>query len=72
MADRTFWNTPDIPGEQQRRLALFSCVVRLIVEKYGGGVELDCTSGTILLDIPQSKTPACIEELQEVLGSIKR
>jgi hypothetical protein len=71
MADRSFWNTPDTLGERQRRYALFSCIVRRIAEKYEGDAELDPVSGTMLLDIPHSKTAACVQELREVLTAIK-
>ncbi len=71
MTDRTFWNTPDVPGEEPRRLALFSSIVRSVVEKYGGGLELDLVSHTVVLDIPSINTAACIEELQDVLRPIK-
>lgn len=72
MEDRTFWNTPDLAGEEPRRIALFSCIVRFIVEKYGGHLQLDPVSHTIILSIPPSKTAACVQELEEVLGPTQR
>jgi hypothetical protein len=72
MADKTPCNNPDIPGKKQRQFALLARIVRHIVEKYGGSVKLDPASDTMLLNMPQDKTTACVQELQKALSPTKR
>ncbi len=70
--NRPFKDTPDMPDENPRRFALYCCIIRSVVEKYGGTAKVDSASCTVTLNIPQNKTTACTEELQEVLGPMMR
>ncbi len=48
--------------------ALFMAIVRFAVEKYGGRVRKDPSSGTTYVDIPDWAEDACLQELGNLVG----
>lgn len=49
----------------------FLCVVRDVLEKYGGSMNLD-EKHNIVLGIPQSKKAECFAELNGVIASLPK
>ena len=49
----------------------FLCVVRDVLEKYGGSMNLD-EKHNIVLSIPQSKKAACFAELDGMIASLPK
>ena len=49
----------------------FLCVVRDVLEKYGGSMNLD-EKHNIILGIPQSKKAECFAELNGVIASLPK
>jgi hypothetical protein len=49
----------------------FLCVVRDVLEKYGGSMNLD-DKRNIVLGIPQSKKAECFAELNGVIASLPK
>ena len=47
---------------------LFLSIVRLIVEKYDGHLDIDDQNGTFTVNVPESKKANCIRELEEAVG----
>ena len=65
-ADGFVWAT----SEQARLRALSLYVIRSIVEKHGGTVEVDLATDTINIDVPQAEEVACAREIEEQVGSM--
>ncbi len=63
-------NSPS-PSEASRERGAHLLLMRLVrdvVEKHGGSMEIDPKSNTAVLGIPDSKKAACFEELEEIIG----
>ena len=59
----------DEPG---RSRLLFLCLVRLIVEKHGGHLDINEKNNTFVVNIPENKKEACFKELREAVGPMKQ
>ena len=45
-------------------------VIRSIVEKHGGTVEIDLATDTIHIDVPEKEQIACAQEIEEQVGAL--
>ena len=58
----------EILSERARVHALFTCILRPIVQKHGGSIEMDPETQHPIMKIPQRSRVACFEELGELLA----
>lgn len=57
----------DIPATEEARFhVLFLCVVRTIVEKYGGTMETDPETYDAQISIPKGSETMCFDELERL------
>jgi len=61
-------DTTEMFSERARVHALFTCILRPVVEKYGGTIEIDPATQSPIISIPQRTKVACFEELGELLA----
>ena len=61
-------DTTEMLSERARVHALFACVLRPVVEKHGGTIEIDPGTHQPIISIPQTTKVACFEELGELLA----
>jgi hypothetical protein len=57
-------------SEQARLRALSLYVIRSIVEKHGGTVDIDLATDTLNIDVPKAEELACAREIEEQVGSM--
>lgn len=57
-------------SEQARLRALSLYIIRCIVERRGGVVEIDLATNTINIDVPDEERLDCAQEIQEKVGSL--
>ncbi len=60
--------TTDMDSERARVHALFACILRPVVEKYGGTVAMDPQTLDPIISVPKGRKAACFEELAELLA----
>lgn len=53
-----------------RARLLFLSLVRLIVERHGGHLDIDVEKDTFKMFVPQEQRTACFEELENAVGPI--
>jgi nitrogen fixation/metabolism regulation signal transduction histidine kinase len=51
-----------------RALSLY--IIRSIVERHGGSIEIDLATDTIDIDLPEEEKVACAQEIEEQLGTM--
>jgi len=64
--DAYVWST----SEQARLRATSLYLIRSIVEKYGGTVDIDLSSDTLSIDVPEGKKVDCAREIDEQVGAM--
>jgi hypothetical protein len=62
------WST----GEQSRLRALSLYLIRSIVKKHGGTVDVDLATDTISIDVPEKEQFDCAREIDEQVGRLCR
>lgn len=63
---------PAIPATDEARLhVLFLCVVRTVVEKYGGTMKTDPETYNAQISIPTNNKTHCFDELEAIFTSEK-
>lgn len=55
-----------------RTRLLFLSMVRLIVEKHGGHLDIDEKNETFTVHIPQERKTDCIQELRKAVGPLEQ
>ncbi len=65
-AEQYVWST----NEKTRLRALSLYIIRTIVEKHGGTIEVDLATDTINIDVPKAEETACAREIEEQMGSM--
>ena len=55
-----------------RSRILFLSLVRLILEKYGGHLDINMEKDTFTVNIPQDRKSDCFQELTEAIGPSKQ
>lgn len=60
------WST----SEKSRLRALSLYVIRSIVERHGGSIEIDLATDTINVDVPDEEKVACAQEIKEQVGTM--
>jgi hypothetical protein len=83
MRNESYWNLTDQPTERQeteaeqyvwstsdqakhRALSLF--LIRSIVEKYGGTLDVDLATDTLNIDVPTEHEAVCAQEIEKQVG----
>ncbi len=67
MTYQGYRNTSDILSEQTRVDALCLCLIRSIVRRYGGTVEMNEVTSTPFIRIPESARAVCFQKLSQLL-----
>ena len=57
-------------SEQAEYRSLSLYVIRSIVEKHGGSVQVDLATDTLCIDVPKEEEVACAQEIEEQIGSM--
>ncbi len=57
-------------SEQARLRSLSLYLIRSIVERHGGSIEVDLATDTISIDVPKNEEVACAREIEEQVGSM--
>jgi len=65
VAEDFVWAT----SEEARLRAMSVYMIRSIVEKYSGTLEIDSSMDTISISVPKDDQFACLHEIQEQLGT---
>ena len=60
------WST----SEHVRLRALQVYLIRSVVERYGGSVDVNLLTGAIQVDVPIDQQGACAEEIEKKMGAI--
>jgi hypothetical protein len=60
------WATSD----EARLKALSLYLIRSIVEKHGGTIDIDLATDTININVPEKEQVACAQEIEEQVGSM--
>ena len=53
-----------------RMKALSLYLIRSIVEKHGGTIDIDLSTDTININVPEKEQVACAQEIEEQVGSM--
>ena len=61
----------DINRPGRARL-LFLSLVRLIVEKYGGYLDIDVEEDSFTMFVPQERRNDCLQEVENAVGPVER
>ena len=57
-------------SEKTRFRTLSLYLIRSIVEKHGGTVNIDLATDTINIDVPEQEKDACAHEIEEQVGAM--
>jgi len=57
-------------SEKTRFRTLSLYLIRSIVEKHGGTVNIDLATDTIDIDVPEKEKHACAQEIEEQVGAM--
>jgi len=57
-------------SEEARMKAFSLYIIRSIVEKHGGTVDIDLATDTVNIDVPAKEQTACAREIEEQVGSM--
>ncbi len=60
------WSTSE--KSKLRTLSLY--IIRSIVEGHGGSMDIDLTTNTIYIDLPDEEKVACAQEIEEQVGTM--
>lgn len=66
VAENYVWST----SEKTRLRALSLNLIRSIVERYGGTIDIDLGTDTINIDVPAKEQVACALEIEEQVGNL--
>jgi hypothetical protein len=61
----------DIPKSCRSHLLLL-CIIRTIVKKHGGNLQINEKSETFTVSIPESRKAECFRELRETIGPFQQ
>lgn len=59
-------------GQKAQLHATALYLIRSIVEKYGGTVEMDLATDTININVPEKERAACARHIEEQFGPIPK
>lgn len=57
-------------SEQAKQRSMSLYLIRSIVEKHGGSVQVDLATDTLYIDVPKEEEFACAQEIEEQVGSM--
>jgi len=66
VAEDYVWAT----SEKAKLRALSLYLIRSIVERHGGTIEVDLGTDTINIDLPEQEKAACAQEIEEQVGKM--
>ena len=86
MRHETYWNTSDAltradhkhlaggyvraTSEQAKLRALSLYLIRSIVERHGGTIEIDLATDTININVPEKEEASCAQEIEKQVGAM--
>ena len=65
-AEYYIWST----SEKSKLRALSLYIIQSIVERHRGSIEIDLATDTINIDLPDEEKVACVQEIQEQVGTM--
>jgi hypothetical protein len=68
--DRTLQDYVWATSEEARLKAFSLFVIKSIVEKHGGTVQIDLANDMIHIDVPEKEQCACAQEIEEQVGAL--
>ena len=57
-------------SEQVKLRATALYLIRSIVERHGGTIDIDLRTNTINIDVPEKERVACAQEMEEQVGAM--
>jgi sensor histidine kinase regulating citrate/malate metabolism len=66
VAEDYVWAT----NEKAKLRALSLYLIRSIVERHGGSIDVDLATDTINIDVPEREKAACAQEIEEQVGAM--
>ena len=57
-------------SQKSKLRALSLYLIRSIVEKHGGTINIDLATDTINIDVPEQEKDACAQEIEEQVGAM--
>lgn len=66
VAEDYVWAT----SEKAKLRALSLYLIRSIVERHGGTIDVDLATDTINIDVPEKEKAACAQEIEEQVGAM--
>ncbi len=63
---RYVWSTSE--KSKLRTLSLY--IIRSIVERHGGSIDIDLATDTINIDLPDEEKITCAQEIEEQVGTM--
>jgi hypothetical protein len=66
VAEDYVWAT----SEKAKLRALSLYLIRSIVERHGGTIDVDLGTDTINIDVPEQEKAACAQEIEEQVGKM--
>jgi hypothetical protein len=70
LEDHSLQNYVWASSDEARLKALSLYLIRSIVEKHGGTIDIDLATDTINIDVPEKEQIACAQEIEEQVGSM--
>ena len=68
--DRTMQDYVWATSEEARLKAFSLYIIKSIVEKHGGTMEIDLATDTINIDVPEKEQVSCAQEIEEQVGAL--
>jgi hypothetical protein len=57
-------------NEEARQRALSLYLIRSIVERHGGTIDIDLATETVNINVPENEQMACAQKIEEEVGSM--
>lgn len=69
---QSHWLTPTLSASEKAQLRATSLyVIRAIVKRHGGTIEIDLASNTIIIDVPEEEQAVCAQEIEQQVSAMR-
>ena len=66
------WPTPTLSTSEKAQLRATSLyLIRIIVKRHGGTIEIDLASNTIIIDVPEEEQAVCAQEIEQQVSVMR-
>ena len=66
------WPTPTLSASEKAQLRATSLyLIRAIVTRHGGTIEIDLASSTIIIDVPEEEQALCAHEIEQQISAMR-